>query len=68
MAAITMSSSLAASAGLGVRVGVSALICTSHLLFGVAQLSGTESDCPGVGSAAGPGGGRIAAVVVVVIK
>ena len=42
--------SLAATAGRPAAISISLLICTSHVLFAYAQLSGTGSDCPGIGS------------------
>ena len=42
--------SLAAVSGRATSVVVSTLIVASHILFGYAQLSGIDSDCPGIGS------------------
>ena len=45
--------SLSAESGPAASFTVSALICTAHILFAFAQLSGTESDCPGIGNSDG---------------
>lgn len=44
-------SSLRDAAGARASIALSALLVAAHILFGYAQLSGTGSDCPGIGSA-----------------
>jgi hypothetical protein len=44
--------SLGSSSGAAASVLLSLLVCASHAFFAYAQLSGVESDCPGVGSSA----------------